>query len=78
MEVSLTQSTAMSTTNKVQSSPLMDLLNVPMPKISFPRKEKTGRARALTSVECLKALQEKENEKKKKKLKKRSNRSKKG
>jgi len=46
----------------VQRSPLSDLLNVPTankPKV----KVTTGKARVLTSAECLKALQDKENEK---------------
>jgi len=42
----------------------MNLLNVPVPKAS--RTMSTGKARVLTSAECLKALQEKENEKRKK------------
>ena len=46
----------------VQRSPLSELLNIPVankPKM----KVTTGKARVLTSAECLKALQEKENEK---------------
>ena len=65
LEVSPTHSTAKSTTTP-QRSPLIDLLNVPVPKISQPRTMKTGKAQVLTSAECLKALQEKENEKMKK------------
>ena len=44
----------------VNRSPLSDLLNIPV--ANKPKKKvNTGRARVLTSTECLKALQEKEN-----------------
>ena len=65
MEVSHTQSTAKSTIT-LQRSPLVNLLNIPVPKTSQCGTMKTGKARVLTSAECLKALLEKENEKKKK------------
>ena len=52
-----------SITSKVSSvnrSPLSDLLNIPV--TNKPKKKvNTGKARVLTSSECLKALQEKEN-----------------
>ena len=51
--------------SSVQRSPLSELLIIPVankPKKSVP----TGKARVLTSAECLKALQDKENEKKQK------------
>ena len=52
-----------SITSKVSSvnrSPLSDLLNIPV--TNKPKKKvNTGKARVLTSTECLKALQEKEN-----------------
>ena len=44
----------------VNRSPLSDLLNIPV--ANKPKKKvNTGRARVLTSAECLKALQDKEN-----------------
>ena len=61
-----TQSAAILTANGAQRSPLMELLNVPVAKTSRPKTMNTGKARVLTSAECLKALQEKENEKKRK------------
>ena len=46
----------------VQRSPLSQLLNIPV--ANKPKKKvTTGKARVLTSAECLKALQDKENEK---------------
>ena len=46
----------------VQRSPLSDLLIIPV--ANKPKKSvSTGKARVLTSAECLKALQDKENEK---------------
>ena len=49
----------------MQRSPLSELLNVPVN--DKPKKNvTTGKARVLTSAECLKALQDKENEKKQK------------
>ena len=45
-------------------SPFSDLLNVP-PLTSTPKMPKTGRARVLTSSECLQLLKEKENQKQK-------------
>ena len=49
----------------VQRSPLSELLNIPV--ANKPKKKvTTGKERVLTSAECLKALQEKENEKKRK------------
>ena len=49
----------------VQRSPLSELLNIPV--ANRPKKNvNTGKARVLTSAECLKALQDKENEKKQK------------
>ena len=55
-----TQSAAILTANGAQRSPLMELLNVPVAKTSRPKTMNTGKARVLTSAECLKALQEKE------------------
>ena len=49
-----------------QRSPLMELLNMPVAKTSQPKPMNTGEACVVTSADCLKALQEKENEKKKK------------
>ena len=46
----------------VQRSPLPELLIIPV--ANKPKKSvSTGKARVLTSAECLKALQDKENEK---------------
>ena len=46
----------------VQRSPLSQLLNIPV--ADEPKKKvTTGKAHVLTSAECLKALQDKENEK---------------
>ena len=45
-------------------SPFSDLLNIP-PLTSTPKTPKTGKARVLTSSECLQLLKEKENQKQK-------------
>ena len=51
---------ATSTVAPVKRSPLSDLLNIPV--ANKPKKQvNTGRAHVLTSTQCLKALQEKEN-----------------
>jgi len=73
VEVSPTQSTAKSIAP--QRSPLVNLLNIPVPKTSQRGTMKTGKARVLTSAECLKAYKRKKM-RKRKKLKKRSNGSK--
>ena len=52
----------------VQQSPLSELLNIPV--ANRPKKNvNTGKGRVLTSAECLKALQDKENEKSKRPMK---------
>ena len=52
----------------MQRSPLSELLNVPVN--DKPKKNvTTGKARVLISAECLKALQDKENEKSKRRKK---------
>ena len=55
VEVSPTQSTAKSTIAS-QRSPLVNLLNIPVPKTSQCGTMKTGKTRVLTSAECLEAL----------------------
>ena len=51
VEVSPTQSSARSTIAP-QRSPLVNLLNIPVPKTSLLGTMKTGKARVLTSAEC--------------------------
>jgi len=50
----------------VQQSPLSELLNIPVANKPNNKKVTTGKARVLTSAECLRALLEKENGKKQK------------